>query len=515
MSTTLGFKDLIDTPQWRPCAPAQVAKVVGGMFCSDMRNDISCDPFIWHINNTLLYQYSPLNDGWIPRSGFTSLAANGAGSAMVFHPAQGPKGTLTTGNTTTKVVISTALPGAVAIDALANNGSGLRGYKIRIIGNSSGGSGKTSEAFIIGNTAGTTPTILLGSALSFTPASGDAYEILSGKIYAYGGGTTSGTFKSYDVATGVTSAALTSPGVGAAAFSNMLAMSEQYVPSTSGPGLGFFGLLTATASSSTSLTGTVAGADAALAADMYRNFQIRIEEDTATPTSVGQRRKITTHTGGASPVYTVATWTTTPSSTAIFVIELDNDKILLAHDGSTNTYCYNIAAATWDSTTYAVQPAIRSNGAVFAHSFGITLGADITNDPSRHSHIFSFRGNNTSTLDLFDISATTTGTWSSTIAYIGGPLPTSGFMGAYDPVTNAGRYLYINSGSIQLQQYNYRFDLKSRIVEPWTYLRYPGGVSLQAPTMACLFFIDGSIKLSFLYMLQHTSANMFSIACQR
>lgn len=516
MSTTLGFKDTIDTPQWRPCAPVQVATVAGSTLCNDMRNDVSQDPFIYSLNNTLLSRYSPTNDGWQP-IGTAITAANGAGSALVFHAGQGPKGTLTTGSSTTKVVLSTALPTAVGIDQLANNGSGLRGYKIRIVGNANGSSsGKTEEKFIIGNTAGTAPTIVLDSALSFSPASGDAYEILSGKVYCYGGGVTSGTFKSWEVATETTSAALTSPGVGAAAFAVMIAMSEMHVPATSSPGLGFFGLLTATASATTSITGTVAGADSALIADQYRNFQVRIVTDTGTPAASGQRRKITTHTGGASPVYTVATWTTTPSASAIFVIELDNDKILLAHDGSTNTYCYNIAAATWDSTTYAVQPAVRGNGSCFGMAFGIALGTDLTNDPSRHSHIFTFRGTNTTTLDLFDISLTTTGTWSAAIAYKGiGALPTSGWMSTFDPVTNGGRYMYLNSGSIQTQQYNYRFDMKNRHLEPWAYLRYPGSTSLQANTMAHAIFQDGATKLAFIYVLQHTSQNMFSIAAQR
>ena len=61
----------------------------------------------------------------------------------------------------------------------------------------------------------------------------------------------------------------------------------------------------------------------------YRNFQIRIVEDTVNPTAVGQRRNITSHTAGASPVYTVPAWTVTPSANANFVIENNGDRILL------------------------------------------------------------------------------------------------------------------------------------------------------------------------------------------
>lgn len=523
MSTTLNFKDTIDVPQWRPCAPANTATTAGAAMCNDMRNDVSADPFIWYVNNGLLYSYLPQNDGWIIRNASVNWlsTANGVGSNMVFHPSQGPRGTLTTGNTTTKVVLSTALPAAVGVDQLANNGSGLRGYKIRIVGNANGSSsGKTEEKFIIANTSGTTPTIILDSALSFTPASGDAYEILSGKIYGYGGGTAAGTVRSYDVATDFGSAALASPATGASSgAAAIVAFSELYVPSTSSPGLGFFGLLIATASSSASLTGTVAGADSALLADQYRNFQIRIVQDTGTPAAAGQRRKITTHTGGASPVYTVAAWTTTPSSTATFVIELDNDKLLMLNDGAASTFCYNISGNTWDSTTFAASASARgAGGALIAHSFGITLGTDLTNDTARHSHIFSFRGNGTATLDVFDISGATTGSWSSAITYgKSGPFPTGGAQGTYDPSTNFGKYYYVNAVGVGfVGQQNFRLDLKTRNLEPWTFLRYPGGVSLQAVTMACAPpFIDATTKLTFVYVLQHTSQNMFAIAAQR
>ena len=59
---------------------------------------------------------------------------------------------------------------------LANRGgSGDYGYKIRIIGLSAG---KIEERFIVGNTAGTTPTVYLDKPLTFVPTSADKYEIL-------------------------------------------------------------------------------------------------------------------------------------------------------------------------------------------------------------------------------------------------------------------------------------------------------------------------------------------------
>ena len=72
-------------------------------------------------------------------------------------------------------------------------------------------------------------------------------------------------------------------------------------------------------------------------ANEYRNFQIRIVQDTVNPTAVGQRRNITSHTAGASPVYTVPAWTVTPSANAIFVIENNGDRILYWGSASSST----------------------------------------------------------------------------------------------------------------------------------------------------------------------------------
>lgn len=58
------------------------------------------------------------------------------------------------------------------------------------------------ERYIVGNTGGTTPTIYLDSPLSFTPQAGDAYEILSGRLFTLGVDTVAaGIWKYYDIAT--------------------------------------------------------------------------------------------------------------------------------------------------------------------------------------------------------------------------------------------------------------------------------------------------------------------------
>ena len=159
MTTTLGFKDLIDLPQWRTLANSLNATAAGSCICGDSRNDISRDPYLYLLINANTFQrYNVKNDEWQTLSSPALAGTFGAGAGSVFVPSAGPSGTLAAGSTTSSVILSTALPAAVGVNQLANRGDGV-GYKIRIIGNASGSSGKTEERYIIGNTGGTTPTI--------------------------------------------------------------------------------------------------------------------------------------------------------------------------------------------------------------------------------------------------------------------------------------------------------------------------------------------------------------------
>jgi hypothetical protein len=211
--------------------------------------------------------------------------------------------------------------------------------------------GKTEERYITGNSASTTPTIQVLSAFTFTPATGARYEIIAGRLFMLGAGTTaSNIWRSLEVATNTLSTGLTTTNLPAtiATDSSIMVLDEQYVPYDCTPGDGMIkgafvydtGIeartaLTATASGASTLTGQATLGDSGVAVNEYRNFQIRIVQDTVTPAAVGQRRIIASHTVGPSPVYTTGTaWTTQPSSSAKFVIELPN-LLLLRSSGPT------------------------------------------------------------------------------------------------------------------------------------------------------------------------------------
>jgi hypothetical protein len=541
MPTTINYKPGLDLPRGRPVSAAGNLNITANFlnFAYDMRGRNYAHPIaITPVSTTYLSGYNRQNDAWFRYSAQTVIGAgsyNGASnsSANVLAPSQGPSGTLTTGNTTTSVVISTALPGSVRANQLANRGDGL-GYIIRIIGNSAGGSGKTEERRIVGNTSGTTPTIQLSEALSFTPASGDRYEILSGRLYMLAAGSvTAGSWRFYDLATQSVSANLSNtnqPSLGGSLgqTSPMIALDEAYVPYNRNPGEGFLvgaatydasvtgwskGCLTATASAAGTITGQASSGDASVLANEYRNFQIRIVEDTATPTAVGQRRRITSHTAGASAVYTLASnWTVTPSATAKFVIENDTDKIILWSSGATPTYNWNITAGTWDTTTWAARTTAQTAGQ--AHqAFSIVPDGDKN---ARQSFIYSHRVAGSSVYDIFDIAGGTTGAWTTAVT------PTtlapslsvgSTTTGAQVPWTQEGRYFYVQTyqnttaGTFGVIT---RFDMKNQEFEYYCTEALPVGITTLtgiANGGFASYYLDGTTYVSSVFFVQSRSSS--------
>lgn len=520
MTTTLNFKDYIDLPAWRPEAPALANTSPGSSLAWDHRNDANGSPYLYYLRSATAFDaYDPTTGEWIALASPALAGSITAGATAIFHPSQGPRGALAAGGDTGKVIFSAALPAAVGLNQLANRGDGV-GFRIRVIGSSPGGSGKIEERTIIANTGGLTPALWLDAPLSFTPAAGDTYEIRSGRVYLLSAGTlAAGMWKYYDIATNSFSVVLATTGLPATinSDSSAVALSESHVPYDRSPGEGFINggatydggknCIQATASGASSITGSGMLAD--LAADEYRNFQVRIVEDTITPTAAGQRRRISTHTGGATGTFTVAAWAVMPSASAKFVVENDDDKILLRSSASASVFNYNITANTWDTTTWAAGAACNA-GVVFEQGFGYTRDPGIN---ARHSHLYCLRGGNTASIDVLDIAGGATGAWSNDIVYgKKAQLFTTGTSGAYDPATNNGRLLHLNINGTQRMA---RFDMRHRVLDADSYLRFPQGAALAGQKMANGLFIDGATKLNFKYHLTHTQAQMFSLAVQR
>lgn len=525
------FKKVIDRLVWAQVAPTPNASAAATSMCSDLRSDISRNPFVYQlVSNTVLNRYNIVSKGWSFVISPALAGTFGVGSASAFVPSFGLVGTIAAGATTTSVVLSTALPTAVGLNMLANRGgSGEYGFKIRIIDTTAG---KTAERYITGNTAGTTPTINVLSSFGFTPATGARYEIIAGRVFMLGAGTTaSNTWRSFEVASNTLSTGLSTTGLPATigTDSDILVLDEQYTPYDNSPGDGMIkgaynydtGLtsryaLTATASAASTITGQATLGDAVVVANEYRNFQIRIVEDTTTPAAVGQRRIIASHTAGPSPVYTLGTaWTTQPSSSAKYVIELPN-LMLVRSSATTTVYTYNYTDATinngtnsittnsWSTTYFGVAPAAGAASGMWMPSWGIQPDAGRN---ARQSFCYFFRGG-AATLDVLDIAAAITGTWTGAITYDGSPgaFPATGSCGGYAPFENEGRMFYMNLYVASAVNQIFRFDVQNRVMSPFTPTDFlQAGTAAVGKRIAAYAALDGTDTYDVVLLNSHLS----------
>jgi len=532
MSTTVGVKSGLHIPVWRPLAAPLTNFAVGLGLTYDMRNNEDRHPEVFQIASAAaLNAYNFKTDNWIQKNP-TSLALGGtlgAGNACGFAPHRGPRGSITayaTGGTPSyyKVTLGASTVPAASIvwlaNQLADRGDG-RGFKIRLIGNSAGGGGKISEHIITANTAGATPVVYLDTAPSFTPQNGDSYEILSGSVVVMlGGAAAANDVKAMEVASQTVSTFAQKP-VASGTDSQLLCLDEMYVPYDRSPGEGLLGVMTCTGSALGSITGQTANTanvgDAGVAANEFKNFQIRIVEDVTNPQAVGQRRVITSHTSGPGPVYTInANWTYTPTSgTAKYVIEYPN-IYLWQPQGQTYCAIYRdvtpycaVGSGAWDTTTLTGRGGAAGAGVTLFPCFGAEQdnqipATDAANRVFRYSQVHSFRGAASATLDIIDIAAQTITNTTAAGPYYSF---TTGSSYAYDPASNLGMHVYVNTGQAATARYN----VKTRQITPFSYIPIALGTLVVGQRMAALPFVDGTTKVTRLFMLAIGAVGFFDL----
>jgi hypothetical protein len=523
------FKKVIDRLMWAQVSPAPNASATATCLASDLRSDVSRNPFVYSLaGSTVLNRFNIVTKAWSFVQSPALAGTFGTGAAMVFAPSLGLVGVIAAGSTTSSVTLSTALPTAVGVNMLANRGgSGEYGFKLRITDTVAG---KTEERYIIGNSGGTTPKLRVLSAFSFTPATGARYEIIAGRVFMLSAGTTAANiWRSFEVSSNTLSTGLSTTGlpVTVATDSDIMVLDEQYTPFDCVPGEGMVkgaflydaGLssryaLAATAAGAATLTGQATLGDATVLANEYRNFQIRIVQDTVNTTAVGQRRVIASHTAGPSAVYTLGTaWAVTPSTSAKFVIELPN-LMLMRSSGTTTVYTYNYGDATinngtnsiltnaWSTTYFGVAPAANASGGMWAPSFGIQPDDDKN---ARHSFCYFFRGS-AQNLDVLDIAGSITGTWTGTITYDGALTLTVGTCGGYAPFDNEGRMFYVNVYAASAYNQMHRFDVQNRVLSPFTPTDFiQSGTATAGKRIACYAALDGTDVYDVVLLQSHLS----------
>ena len=523
------FKKVIDRLMWAQIAPSPVAHATASCLASDLRSDVSRNPFVYQLTSaTVLNRLNIVTKAWSFVLSPALTGTFGAGAAMAFAPSLGLVGTIAAGATASSVILSTALPTAVGVNMLANRGgSGKYGYKLRIIDTVAG---KTEERFIAGNSGGTTPTIQTELPFTFVPATGARYEIIAGRMFMLSAGVmAANAWRSFEVGSNTLSTGLSIVNLPAtvATDSDIMVLDEQYTPFDCAPGEGMVkgayvydtgftsrSALAATAAGASTLTGQATLGDVAVVANEYRNFQIRIVEDLTNKTAVGQRRIIASHTAGPSAVYTLGTaWAVTPSASAKFVIELPN-LLLLRSSATLTVYTYNysdgavnngtnsIAAAAWSTTYFGAAPAANASGGMWAPSWGIRP------DPgknARQSFCYFFRGS-AATLDVLDIAGSITGTWTGAIVYDGSVALTVGSCGAYAPFENEGRMHYLNIYAASAVNQIHRFDTQNRVLSPFTPTDFlQAGTAALGKRMCCYAAIDGTDIYDVVLLQSHLS----------
>jgi len=529
------FKNAIDIQVWRQVYPAPNAHAAGGCICTDLRNDVSRSPFVMQLASaTALNRFNILKKGWQFVQSPALTGTFGAGAGAVFAPSMGLMGSIGAACTTTSIVTTTVMT-AVGANMLANRGGGQYGFRIRIKGNAAGSSGKTEERWIVGNSLGTTPTLILDTPLTFTPVAGDTYEILGGRIYMLSAGLmAAGCFKSFEVAANTLSGNLSIVNLPATVSTDFaaVALDEQYVPYDSQPGEGFVvgtgtydasmlkKCLVATGSAAGTITGQATAGDAAVLANEWRNFQIRIVEDIAIPTSVGQRRVIASHTGGPSAVYSLgAAWTVTPSATAKFVIEYPN-LILLRSSATATVYVYNytgasitngtntIAADAWHTTYFAAASTAMGAGCMLFTAHGIEPDAGKN---ARASMVHCFRGASAA-VDILDISNTITGAWVNGAVIDGAQTIGAGSCGDYAPCSDEGRFAYINVYVAGTISQIYRYDVKNRVLASETPTDWiQAGTAAAGGRIGTYVAVDGTDVYTVVFLLGHLLTNSFEL----
>jgi len=529
------FKKIIDRMMWVPTSVAPNTHTAGASLCSDLRSDVSRTPYVYFFSSSsLFHRYNTVTKGWDTTTSAGVGGTTNIGSASVFLPTgrtTGDIGSSAFGTSTTTLYLAntSGINYLYGANTLANRGgSGEYGFKIRVIGKTAG---KTEERFIVANTGNGMPmTVELNAPLSFTPTTGDTYELLSGRVLLINPGSTSSTYlREYDVAANSFVTLGPSLPVGLATETSLVAFDEQYTPYDCHPGEGMIKggylydsgqvdryALVATGTASASLTGQATGGDYDVVANEYRSFQLRIVEDTTNPGAVGQRNFISSHTAGPSPVYTLGTsWSVQPSSTAKYVIEMPN-LLFMRTASSTTFYTLNygrqtflngsmsISANAW-TTAFSAAGSALAQGGFMVPCWGMRPD---TARNARHGHILMFRGGGLPTLDLFDLSAAGTGSWTSNVTYDGmGITLSTGSCGTYDSVSNEGRFFYLNryitSGTNNTM---FRFDVRNRTMAPIIApdILQTAGASVGC-RMAAVAAIDGDDVYSSVTMIHMAS----------
>lgn len=425
-----------------------------------------------------IYNYNADEDAWalLPASGATGTFAAGACGEFRALGAMGglQDQTATAGTTTTlttnKIIIRN-----------------LVGSKIRVIS----GAGVGYEGTVASNTIGANSVITVTPASSVAFNSTTVFRVWSGSLWFFNAGTAAVGFSVYDRATNAWTTKSVTNLPTAWGTTGQLVSTESLA--------GTFETGTSTGSNTTT---TLNNTGKSWLVNAYTNYQVRITGGTG----IGQIRTIASNTATALTV-SVA-WTVTPDATSVYAVEGNDDFFYLLGNAATTLYKFVVSTNTWST----ISPGSARGGAAgagvtanwvnavqdtdWADATGKLLTTGVYKQNGRY--IYSFRGGAANSLDMYDIAANT---WVSAVDY-GGRGET--FTTGSSSTTFDGNIYIAKEATGRL----FKFDVAQHTLGGLTTNLHPQSTATDGGKLLVIPYVDGSTKLPYLYVLQHTRVEM-------
>jgi hypothetical protein len=471
MPTTNGNRKILDLKRWEFCAPLPAA-TAAAQFIVSSRHYRQQQLLVQ--SNVDAFLYDPSEDGCIRVPSPALAGTFGAG-------ASGVAGSFSTGTTVGASSLTATAGTTTGITTNQTLARDLRGYSVYFVGGTNAGRLKT----IASNTIGANASITFEGApeaVAFDATS--QYRIKAPVFYVVGAGTlAAGSFRKYDFATNTwTTLAITG-------LPATLGTDGKMCSTPAWIDTGFKSFATGTATGGTSTT--LANTGKTWAVNQWANYQVRITAGTG----AGQIRTVASNTGTALTVS--AAWTVTPDATSQYSLEGNDDFLYYLGNNAVTLYRYSISGNTWTTLAPGVARAGAPGlgaGASWIH--GVSA-ADWSNESAIRNgrFIYSFRGNGTAALDVYDIAANT---W---IAQTYAP--------ATETFTTGTKYAYCKDRLYIQKEATGRwfaYDLAQVAMLPWSTMTYTQGAAVLGDTAFDVTYRDGATEIDYIYMALNTSS---------
>ncbi|MFA6295530.1 MAG: hypothetical protein WC666_03890 [Candidatus Paceibacterota bacterium] len=458
-------KRILHLKEWQMLNPAPTNSAAGSFIIKD---PLGTERIALYVQSaTVQYLYSIDEDGYMQLPSFALAGTFGAGACGAWSPWSN---TLTAngGSTTTVTTATATLSYAV-------------GKTIRFLSGSQAGKEATITDIVVN--PGGSDTIIFTPALSGAIVNTDTFTFQTGTFYVLNAGTVAANiFKSFDTATGVTTALGTTGLPATIGTDAKLIATPSYV--------GAYATGTATSGSAT----TIVNSAKTWAVNQWCNYQVRITAGTG----IGQIRTIISNT---ATTLTIASGATI-DNTSVYSIEANDDFLYLIGNNAVTMYRYSKTSNTWTTlaptTARTGTPGIgmsgnwigKSGNAVWADESAILDGR----------YIYSFRGAAGSLLDRYDIAGGTAGAgaWLA-VTYIGA-METFTTGSSYDA---SGRYIYMLKDSTGRF---FKYDTVGNYIYPVNTDTYTQGTAVLGDKLFTVTYTDGTgDDIEWIYYLINTS----------